>query len=54
MIRRRGFLAASTMALAAPAIVRAETGRVLKFIPQSDLTVIDPVWTTAYNTRNPG
>ena len=24
----------------------------LKFIPQSDLTVLDPVWTTAYVTRN--
>ncbi len=54
MLRRRGFIAATAAALAAPAIVRAETGRVLKFIPQSDLTVIDPVWTTAYNTRNHG
>ena len=35
-----------------PSIARAETSRVLKFIPQSDVTVIDPIWTTAYNTRN--
>ena len=26
----------------------------LRFIPQSDLTVLDPVWTTAYVTRNHG
>lgn len=54
MIRRRGLLAASAVALAAPAISRAEASRVLKFIPQSDLTVIDPVWSTVYNTRNHG
>lgn len=44
-LRRRGFLAA---ALAAPSIVRAETSRVLKFIPQSDLGVLDPIWATVY------
>lgn len=38
--------------LATPAIVRAQGQRVLKFIPQSNLTAIDPVWTTAYVTRN--
>ena len=26
----------------------------LKFIPQSDLAILDPVWTTAYVTRNHG
>ena len=41
---------AATLAL--PAIARAESQRVLKFIPQSDLAVLDPVWTTAYVTRN--
>ncbi|OJW21775.1 MAG: ABC transporter substrate-binding protein [Rhodospirillales bacterium 69-11] len=54
MISRRGLLAASAVALATPSVVRAQASRVLKFIPQSDLTVIDPVWTTAYNTRNHG
>ncbi|MBN8898163.1 MAG: ABC transporter substrate-binding protein, partial [Rhodospirillales bacterium] len=54
MIRRRGLLAASAVALATPSLVRAQSSRVLKFIPQSDLTVVDPVWTTAYNTRNHG
>ncbi|HEY0424581.1 MAG TPA: ABC transporter substrate-binding protein, partial [Rhodopila sp.] len=32
----------------------AQSGRVLKFIPQSDVTVLDPIWTTAYVTRNHG
>ncbi len=38
--------------LAAPCIARAEATRLLKFIPQSDLAVLDPIWTTAYVTRN--
>jgi peptide/nickel transport system substrate-binding protein len=53
-MRRRSFLAGSAAALAAPAIARAEGPRVLRFIPQSDLTVLDPIWTTAYVTRNHG
>jgi peptide/nickel transport system substrate-binding protein len=57
MIGRRDFLAGSAAlgsALALPAIGRAEASRVLKFIPQSDVTVLDPIWTTAYVTRNHG
>ena len=53
-MRRRTFLAASAATLALPAIARAENQRVLKFIPQSDLAILDPVWTTAYVTRNHG
>jgi peptide/nickel transport system substrate-binding protein len=51
-MRRRTFLAASAASLALPAIARAENQRLLKFIPQSDLAIVDPVWTTAYVTRN--
>jgi peptide/nickel transport system substrate-binding protein len=51
---RRTFLAASAACLALPAVVRAQNQRVLKFIPQSDLAIVDPVWTTAYVTRNHG
>lgn len=51
MLTRRQALAS---ALALPSVVRAETSRVLKFIPQSDLAVIDPIWSTAYNSRNHG
>jgi peptide/nickel transport system substrate-binding protein len=57
-MKRRAFLqaagAGAAAALAAPRIARADEGRVLKFIPQSDVTVLDPVWTTAYVTRNHG
>ena len=53
-MRRRTFLAASAATLALPAIGQAESKRVLKFIPQTDLAVLDPVWTTAYVTRNHG
>ena len=49
---RRSFLAAAASSLALPAIGRAQSVQTLKFIPQSDLTVLDPHWTTAYVTRN--
>ena len=45
LLRRRALLAA---ALAAPSLARAESSRVLKFIPQSDLAVLDPIWATVY------
>jgi peptide/nickel transport system substrate-binding protein len=53
-MKRRTFLAAAAATLAGPAVVRAQGARVLKFIPQSDLAVLDPIWTTAYVTRNHG
>ncbi len=37
-----------------PSVALAQKQRVLKFIPQSDLAILDPVWTTAYVTRNHG
>jgi peptide/nickel transport system substrate-binding protein len=56
-VKRRTLLHAGTaVALAAgltkPNIVRAAGSRVLRFIPQSDLAVLDPIWTTAYVTRH--
>src|SRR6201987_363861 len=33
---------------------RAADEKTLRFIPQSDLRVLDPIWTTAYVTRNHG
>jgi peptide/nickel transport system substrate-binding protein len=48
-LSRRALLAT---ALAAPAIARAEPSRVLRFAPQSDVTVLDPLFTQAYVTRN--
>jgi peptide/nickel transport system substrate-binding protein len=56
MLQRRHVLgAAAAIGLARPALARpalARPARVLKFIPQSNLTAIDPIWTTAYVTRN--
>jgi peptide/nickel transport system substrate-binding protein len=55
-VKRRTLLHAGTAALATgfarPATVRAAGARVLKFIPQADLAVLDPVWTTATVTRH--
>ena len=54
-MQRRTFLASApalAATLAAPRLARAAAPRVLRFVPQSDLTVLDPVWTTAYVTRN--
>ena len=53
-MQRRTLLAATAATLAIPAIGRAQGNRVLKFIPQADVTVLDPIWTTAYVTRNHG
>jgi peptide/nickel transport system substrate-binding protein len=57
-ITRRDFaLGAGALAVGAPAILRrarAADQKVLRFIPQSDLRVLDPIWTTAYVTRNHG
>lgn len=52
-MKRRTFLAGTATALAAPAIAQGNA-RVLRFIPQADLTALDPMWTTAYVTRNHG
>src|SRR5580658_9558683 len=53
-MRRRKFFAATAATLAAPRIGGAQGNRVLKFVPQSDVAVLDPIWTTAYVTRNHG
>ena len=44
--------AATGAALARPTL--AQPARVLRFIPEGDVAVIDPVWTTATVTRNHG
>jgi peptide/nickel transport system substrate-binding protein len=49
---RRRTLLATAGALAAPRIGRGAELSVLRFIPQSDLAVLDPIWTAAYVTRN--
>ncbi|WP_160000052.1 ABC transporter substrate-binding protein [Roseomonas sp. 18066] len=55
-MRRRQLLAAVPagllLPLARPSLVRAQTERVLRFVPFVDLSLLDPVATTATPTRN--
>src|SRR5262245_1513156 len=48
-----GGLAAATVA-AAPRVHAQKRGGMLRFVPHADLKVLDPIWTTAYVTRNHG
>ena len=55
----RGFsgvaIAAALAALMlAPEAFAQTSGKTIKFIPQADLRSLDPIWTTAYVTRNFG
>jgi len=51
MLTRRTWLGEATAALSlplgGPAVVRAETSRVLRFVPQAAYSSPDPIWTTA-------
>ena len=55
-MRRRNLLrtAASLALFAAPRIARPDTAKVLRFVPTSDLVILDPIWTSARPTRNHG
>ena len=48
-MNRRHLLAASPVLLASPALAQA---RPLRFVPASDLAILDPIVTTTYITRN--
>ena len=54
--KRRSVLAAAAMLLSlgslSPTTATAE--KVLRVIPHADLKVLDPIWTTAYISRNHG
>src|SRR5688572_5965694 len=57
-VSRRQFLAGTTAAAAAavtaavPFVHAQKRGGTMRFIPHADLKVLDPIWTTAYITRN--
>jgi peptide/nickel transport system substrate-binding protein len=56
-MQRRHFVLGAGAALAAPAlampaIAQSAGARVLRFVPQANLTSLDPIWTTATVTRN--
>nr|WP_201451987.1 ABC transporter substrate-binding protein [Rhodovarius lipocyclicus] len=50
MRRREMMLGAAALGMAAPAVAQAP--RLLRFVPQANLTSLDPIWTTANVTRN--
>jgi peptide/nickel transport system substrate-binding protein len=53
-MRRRTLLASSAAALAAPRIGNAQAAKPLRFVPDADLAIVDPVVTTSYQTRDHG
>jgi peptide/nickel transport system substrate-binding protein len=58
-LTRRSFLAGSAAATAAvtlraPNVHAQKRGGTLRFVPHADLKIVDPIWTTAYITRNHG
>ncbi len=56
MLRRRRLLASAPAALLLPrpALAQQASTHLLRFVPRSDLTILDPVVTTDYATRNHG
>ena len=53
-LRRRTLMLAATAGLARPYLPFGETTRPLRFIPATDVTVLDPHWTPASVTRDHG
>src|SRR5215510_855403 len=47
-----GAAAASAMTLGVPSVHAQKDRQALRFVAQADLKVLDPVWQTAYITRN--
>lgn len=53
-MKRRQFLTGAAALIAAPGIARAQGASVLKFAPQADLAILDPIISVGYVTRNHG
>ncbi len=55
-MKRRILLAAAasvlSLSLSAPVLAQTPANKVFRFVPHANLTVLDPIWTTAYVTRN--
>ncbi len=52
--RRSMMAGAVALGMMRPFVSRGAAARTLRFIPQADLTILDPLGTTAYVTRNHG
>src|SRR6516165_7843294 len=50
----RGAAAAAASTLGAPSVQAQKAQQILRFVAQADLKIVDPIWTTAYITRNHG
>ena len=46
--------AAAAMMLGSPSVHAQNGQQTLRFVAQADLKILDPIWTTAYITRNHG
>ncbi len=53
-IKRRTLIAGTAASLARSSLAQPANTRLIRFIPQADLAILDPTWTTAYVTRNHG
>jgi peptide/nickel transport system substrate-binding protein len=51
-MQRRSFILSAAATLAVPSIGRAQARSTLKFVPAADVAALDPVWTTASQTRD--
>ena len=49
---RRTFLAGTAVCVAAPAIVRAQSSPALRFVPEADVVIYDPVLSPSWQTRD--
>ncbi len=50
-LQRRTFLAAGTAGLALPSIARAQSASTIRFVPEADLILLDPIVTPSAQTR---
>jgi len=50
----RGAAATAAVAFSAPSVRAQNSEQVLRFVAEADLKVLDPIWTSAYITRNHG
>jgi peptide/nickel transport system substrate-binding protein len=53
-INRRAFAAGSAALAFAPRLAGADNKNTLRFVQNGNLTILDPIWTTAYVTRDHG
>ncbi len=51
MMKRRNLIQASAAAFAAPSLAQAQNSRVIRFKPNADATILDPLFSTAFSTR---